>query len=361
MNSKKYLIFLFTFLMLFLGFHFLTWNLVTKTFFPSDEENVHVGDLARISYIKSSLELKENRITLSKRHTNDKTIPTDVITIGDSFSQGGASGLNPYYQDYIATLQSLKVTNIEASPKGYIETVLLLNANGTLDKLKPKAIILQSIERSAIKRYAKKIDWNIEELKPEEPRAQTSHNQIKKSASPEPSFINSLNYNALIYNILYNYDDNAFYSKVYKVLLEKKLFSSKKKEQLLFFFEDIKNINYTNEVSIEQLNQNLNKLQDILNKKGIKLYFMPSVDKYNLYSSYIVQKNSYQKSLFFELLRPLQRDYTLIDTKKILEKMLQENINDVYYPDDTHWSYKASKRIFTDVILSTSFYSVENL
>ena len=77
---------------------------------------------------------------------------------------------------------------------------------------------------------------------------------------------------------------------------------------------------------------------------------MPSVDKYNLYSKYI-QNNQYQQSRFFEILRPLKKEYNFIDTKMILTRMLDNNITDVYYSDDTHWSYKASKEIFNRVKL----------
>ena len=77
---------------------------------------------------------------------------------------------------------------------------------------------------------------------------------------------------------------------------------------------------------------------------------MPSVDKYNLYSKYI-RNNNYPKSTFFERLRPLKKDYKFIDTKIILENMLENNITDVYYSDDSHWSYKASKEIFKQVEL----------
>ena len=35
---------------------------------------------------------------------------------------------------------------------------------------------------------------------------------------------------------------------------------------------------------------------------------MPAVDKYNLYSPYIIS-NSYAKSMFFEYLDTLQKDY----------------------------------------------------
>mgnify|MGYP000467482794 CR=1 FL=1 len=41
-------------------------------------------------------------------------------------------------------------------------------------------------------------------------------------------------------------------------------------------------------------------------------------------------------------LRNVNKNYYLIDTKKILEEELLKNEVDIFYADDTHWSYKAS-------------------
>jgi hypothetical protein len=100
------------------------------------------------------------------------------------------------------------------------------------------------------------------------------------------------------------------------------------------------------------LNDNFNTLQALLEKKGIKLYFMPAADKSNVYADYIVSKE-YPKSHFFERLRELPKAYGFIDTKKVLKKMVDEGVKDVYYKDDTHWSYKASKAIFSEYLHKT--------
>lgn len=346
MKEKKYLYIFTLLIVLFIGFHFVTWNYFTKELFTY-KDNMNVGDLGRMSYLTKSLTLRKNEQNLQLKHIQyTDTIEIDVLTIGDSFSNGGSGGTNKYYQDYIATTQNLKVMNIQASNKGFIETVLILDSNGILDKLNPKTIILQAVERYSISRYSKVIDWDIDSK-----NYSTSFLDRKDGRSKsKPSFINNLNYNALLYSLLYEYDDNAVFSKTYISHLTKNLFSCEDKDKLLFYFEDLKNISQSNNKSIALLNSNLNRLQNILNSKNIKLYFMPSVDKYNLYSKYI-SNNQYKQSRFFEMLRPLKKDYNFIDTKMILEKMLDNNISDVYYSDDTHWSYKASKEIFNKIKL----------
>jgi hypothetical protein len=126
------------------------------------------------------------------------------------------------------------------------------------------------------------------------------------------------------------------------------MFNVKDGATLLFYREDIKNIEKSNAASIANLNDNLNLLADKLAKKGIRLYFMPCVDKYNLYGEFIVN-NRYPRSTFFELLRSLPKRYTFIDTKSILIKELRKGEKDIFYADDTHWSWKASQKIFETV------------
>lgn len=344
MRAKKYLFIALSVILVFILFHLTIWNLYTKQLFQNDN-NITIGDLGRMSYHNDSFFYKQNTQNLPKKHIEFTKIENvDVITIGDSFSNGAMKGVNPFYQDYISSNYNLKVLNLQPFLNKWIETILILNNSGVLDKLHPKSIILQSVERSSISRLSKKIDWNIT----------LNKNDIIKEMQrryindmPKPSFINNLNYNALLYKILYKYDDNAFFSKVYISKISKNLFSSQDEDTLLFYFEDIKNIKQSNQKSVELLNDNLNKIQAILEKKNIKLYFMPTADKYNIYSKYIVN-NKYEQSHFFELLRGLKKEYNFIDTKAILQKLTDQGVKDVYYSDDTHWSYKASREIFKE-------------
>jgi hypothetical protein len=130
--------------------------------------------------------------------------------------------------------------------------------------------------------------------------------------------------------------------------MKKDFFTTKDSNTLLFHKEDVQNIGLSNKETIKVLNNNFNKLAYKLKAKGIKLYFMPAVDKYNLYEPYI-KENIYPKSQFFELLRELPKEYELIDTKAILSNELKKGVKNLYYPDDTHWSYKASSMIFKKV------------
>lgn len=357
MQTKKIkkIIFIYLILVLvFIAFHGVIWKIYTQKIYGV-KNNIHIGGLARMSYYNDSLYPRQDIQDLPKKHFNlDKIQQVDVITLGDSFSKGGGGGRNKYYQDYIASKYNAKVLNIQNlnTGAGYIDTLVALANSKLIDKLQPKIIILESVERGAIFRYAQdNINW--ETSLPEYELIK----QITIKAKPPKqkyTFINNINYNALLYNWLYKYDDNAYYSKCYITELTQDLFSVKASNKLLFYYEDIELARVSNKQEISKLNNNLNKLQELLAKKNIQLYFMPAVDKYNLYSKFIID-NKYPESIFFELLRQKTKSYKLIDTKQILLAELEKNTKDVYYADDTHWSNRASEIIFSQVILKELF------
>ena len=122
------------------------------------------------------------------------------------------------------------------------------------------------------------------------------------------------------------------------------LFSVMCGKDLLFF----KSKKFFSRAELARLNDNLNTLADRLNKKGIRLVFMPCVDKYTLYSDFI-EHNPYPRSTFYEDFRPLTKRYLFIDTKAILMEELKKGEKDIFYADDTHWSWKASSKIFSRI------------
>ena len=346
-SYKKFVFLMVVFLILLLSFHATVWNMYTKNVFP---KKYHVGDLGRLSYSIDSLSPRIDRVTLMKQHIsfnqwNGEKV--DILTLGDSFSQGAAGGLNSFYQDYIATYHKRTIMNIKVLEKkvNHFEMIYLLKNNGLLDKISPKAIIIESNERSVLERFAiDDIDTNrtleIKLLQQLLRDAKWSN----KTLNSQVSFINDININAVKYNFFYQYDDNAFFSSCYQTKLKEKMFSSKNNNTLLF---DKSTLPYNKSISNEKiilLNKNLNDLALFLKSKGIKLYFMPVVDKFNLYSKYVIE-NKYGKSTFFEQLRPMKKEYELIDTKAILEKEIDRGVMNVFYSDDIHWSYKASEAI----------------
>ena len=256
--------------------------------------------------------------------------------------------------------------------KNYIETIYSLLNSGQLEKLGVKYILIESVQRRSLERFAIN-DMNINISNIDNFKNQILNNQkndnliqshsneqfeinwidvfnsiFSKSNNNDVSVINNLNLNAFIYNAKFKIKGHGKMAPhVYRELLNKDFFSTEVSRDLLFYDEDLKYLKYESEENIKLLNNNFNLLAKALGEKNIKLIFMPAVDKYNLYSPYIIS-NTYQKSIFFEYLDSLPKDYIFINTKKILSEQLEKGEKDIFYADDTHWSHKASEVIIKD-------------
>lgn len=349
---KRFTLILLFSLIGFVSFHGIIWQF-TKMVYPN---NYIVGDLARMSYKFDLITPRENKNTLTKKHIhfNDyEGEEVDVITIGDSFSNGGAGGPNRYYQDYISSIYDLRVLNILKfqQSENYLDTLFILLNSGFLDISKPKYIILESVQRNTYENIGfNKINL-IDNLKDDNIIFNIKHNKdiynIKDKYGEKLTFINNLNYNVLSYNFKFLITGYGKQKKYYIEKLNKDFFTSKTKDELIFFQDDIKFLDYETKENLEVLNEKLNLIAKKLKEKEIKLYYMPVVDKYNLYRDSLLSKDKYPKSIFFEYIETLQKDYYFINTKKILSEELNNNVKDLYYSDDTHWSNKASEAIIS--------------
>jgi hypothetical protein len=273
-----------------------------------------------------------------------------MLTMGDSFSNADTGGLNPYYQDYLATKYNLNILNLRREPLSNYNSyklVLYLYNSGWLKKYKPKYILIQSVGRFIYNRYAQKFDMNFSK----KPKYLIEKTKITDSYIPHLLLINTANYKFFTSKIYFALNHGK-YKGILKFNLNKKMFSVKKfQDKLLVTDEDLLGIH--NDISFAKfVNDNFNKLAKLLKPMGITLIFLPSVDKYDLYTKYIIN-NTHQKNLFFENMRKLKKDYVFVDTKKILRDYMKTHQDrDIFYPDDTHWSYKASDIITSDKVFS---------
>ncbi len=345
--------FIFTFIVsqiLFIVINAVIWGLYTSPILTDDYES-KVGDLSRVGYVLSAAWRKRTVIDLPVKHMEGyrfKGGDVDMITIGDSFSMGACSGKNPFYQDYIASKHGLRIVNLTPFyPDSFMETIVLLANGGYFEKHRVRYVLIESIERFCIERFARDIDFDaVFDIKKMEEYYMSYE---YKSWIPEKvDFINDGNLTWLLYSLFYRYSDHAFFSQTYIMDTKSNYFSHGDRNKLLFYDEDLKYAVLVNSASVSKLNQNLNKLNKLLERHNVKLYFMPAPDKYDMYSDYLVS-NPYPRSVFFEKLRDLPKDYYFVDTKAILRRELEKGALDIYYNDDTHWTWKASKAI-TDTI-----------
>lgn len=313
----------------------------------------YVGDLGRMSYQIASLSPRLEQNDLPIKHidgSNWHNQPIDLITLGDSFSNGMASGKNAYYQDFLATSLHINVLNIQNIDHnlGYIDTIRYLHKNKWFSKVQPKAILIECVVRESLNHVP--IHQQATFLTPEELNYFLFKSNFTREF-PHTMLVNTANYKAPYYYIKYKFSTHAK-KEIYKFTLIKKFFTAKDTNHLLIYHDDINNINNFTEKNIMQLNSELNALANELKQDNITLIFMPVVDKYDFYYDYIQGNNTYPKNPFFPLLRKQPKSYLLVDTKAILHQLIEKDIQDIYYSDDTHWSFQASEylshnKIFT--------------
>lgn len=342
---------------IFICFHALVWEVFTKQLLAT-KEPLYVGDLARVGYQLDSLQIRKTEVTLPKKHLKSfqwDGQPIDVLTLGDSFSIGGGGGLNSYYQDYITTYCNLSVMNMDRLPKveDYMENIIIWVNSGLFDRVKPKVIILESIERLALVRFSHDMNW---EQNTSLPIIYSAMKEQTQDGYPEVSMVNTGNYKYFIYNLMYQFSSNAFnHSDTYRYELDKPMFTAKANQTLLSYDQDITSLGLITDENVQKMNDNLNHLAEILAKKGIRLIFMPVVDKYDLYNEHIINKPA-GVNHFFDLLSPLAKKYYFVNTKSELKELIDHDVKDVFHADDSHWTHKASKKVMESI----SFKSLLN-
>ncbi len=341
---RKWTIILLGFVLTFIAINGVIWKAFTEDIL--EFRKFYNGGLDRMGYIIGSKHYRKPESTLPKKHIENADYTgqrIDMVTIGDSFSNTRDNGRDPLYQDWIASIHNLEVLNIQRlNNTNVFETIVILCNSGYLDKIKPRFLILETVERNCAREYARDYDFSLTRPLAEiEELYKTTRFQFKW---PDIGFINTGNFKFVYYAILRKYLDRGFYSGVYTRELDASFFSVKNDKLLLFYGDDLGHMPASNEKNIRKMNDNFNRLTSLLAKKGIKLYFMPAADKYNIYSDHIVN-NPYPKSVFFELLRKMPKRYFLIDTKALFLEEIAKGERDIYYADDTHWSWKSSKKI----------------
>lgn len=351
-NSRQFVFIFLTLVGVFFLFHLVMWKTVTEKIFER-QDNIIVGDLGRMSYQVDYIKTANVEIPeYPKGHVpfyEWKGEPIDMITVGDSFSQVFAEG----YQDAIVNRYDLSVMNVQQYQRqAPLETIIAMYNNGMLDEIKPKAVLIEVTGKFIAKEFAhKNLDFSLAISKEALNDAMMQSPFVPWNAKTGETLkmVNTGNYKAFIYKMLYPLNDHAFFSKVYIVDLNKPMFEIGESKKLLFFDKDLAAATRLDAKVLERVNSNFNRLAGMLSQKGIRLYMMVAVDKYDIYHKYFVNRDQYPENPLFETMRPMEKAYTFIDTKKILEAEVAKGDKDIFYPDDTHWTPKAAALVVKNV------------
>ncbi len=266
-----------------------------------------------------------------------------VMVIGDSFSDKNQVSYYNYLSDADSVLQVDRYINDNP-----LETLQgFLNA-GLFNTISADYIILQSVEREIVKRRDfdsnKLINADTIQKRVISNKGAAEKKEAEENAKDELFSNKSLKFARN--NILYLFDDNAFYSDTYKVATTKSLFDTDK-NILLFYKDDIKRYDENaNLKNIEALNTQLNALSDkVKSQASAKLIVLVAPDKLGLYHDHIKNKEKYKYSGFTKNFDALPKNYIYIPAGKILGDAVKAGEKDIYLFDDSHWSPIAARKI----------------
>ncbi len=273
-----------------------------------------------------------------------------VLTLGDSFSEQGFYG----YKNFLAKKKSIALLHYDRklhySP---FQTLFGLLNGDFFDQVEVDCIILQSAERYTADRtriinYDDTLNVASLEQKIARLKEGAKGDPVEEERERKHEFFSDRIIKVPLINILYRFEEKPMDSKTYRVKTSESLFTGKKNE-LLFFREDLDGV-YTSEdfALIDSLNNILNLLSEKCGQKNIKLVFLPSPDKFDIYFDYILSDNYYPRPCFFEYLDSLPKDYVWLNSKKILSEMVIHQ-KDVYFYGDTHWSPLATEKIANEL------------
>ena len=292
------------------------------------------GDIGRLAlipfgkeypeYIKKGM-VKDTLFQTAYCNSDLDSINTDVLTIGDSFSQQ----MNGGYQNYLS-LRGLRVVNMNRelyhSPLQYTYSLL---TNDVIDSTKTRFIIVEQVERELEKSI---IGFDTNKVK----------DSTKVSKKVTKSEIEIFSLSRTRDYVLYRL---GIENPIYQAKLDRGYFTCDKADELFFYHEDVEN-----NMSIGKNNENKLKeiceiLLDKAKEKGITLILLIAVDKYDLYQKHILNNPFPVKTVNEDLDRILGKRSSIVLSKHILEPLVEKGIKDVFKCNDTHWSYIASRII----------------
>lgn len=311
--------------------------------------DVNGNDLIRLGYIpdfyketKQKLYQKnEQKCFFDNFYTDKIKNAYDVLILGDSFSEENHS-----FSNKIAKNKNVLLLDGREIHNPYQRLIYLINSD-FFKNTRIKTVILESVERSAVERTTllnlkAKFKFETKIIKQKNNISVPKHNFFSNQSI-------KFSFNSFKYFIS---TESYFNESVYMFKINSNLFTHYKGNSLLVVNEDITNLKYNNNIElVRKTNKYINVMQSKLSVYNIKLILLICPDKYDIYYKYIENKKRYIKPTFFDYLIPLQKEYILVNSKKIIEKELQYDKKDLYYYDDTHWS-PITVKIISDSLLN---------
>jgi len=262
-----------------------------------------------------------------------------ILNIGDSFSAVGTFS----YQNYLAYFLGNRITNIAYKPgNNHLNIAISLLNSGIIDSVNCRVAILQIVGRETIWKLCD-IDFNLLYEIP----------NVAKNYFEGQKFIPGLYNFCSFIRLRLNYDN-----PVYKRELKKAYFTHPFFSQKLYHYSWDMEFVKQSKVEIETAHENLIRLHRHFANKGIKMIFLIAADKYDVYRPFM-KDNSLPVDTTTDGFSKIP-DVCVIDTKPLLQDMVQNGEKDVYMLHDSHWSYKGSAAVAREIIRHLDIQNVSD-
>ena len=358
MNAKKFCILVAGILGFFILFNILLWQSYTKSIFYGEDSH---GDLKRMGGLQVTpsalhpIEYPVQHIEFSEVMDNPEAMQADVLTIGDSFSNGAGGN---YYQDYLCSQYGWNILNVPSKPyNNALQMLYILQDTGVLAKIKPRVIILESLAANMRERLGSELlehpSVSLSGLKQAQAQGKITAKTKNEISSEKiaPGIMVKSNLEVLKTAVRHQWkpDDYRINSAVGVLTLTRPLFSNGGWEDKLLVHLPDSNVHFSEQV-IRNINAHLDEAAAMCRENGSVLVFMPAANKSDVYYPHIKEiPSEWQVNTTMQELESLHKDYIFVNTEQILQQALiekdSEEVKDLYWLDDLHFSWKANKII----------------
>ncbi|MBP5502608.1 MAG: hypothetical protein J6Y24_07455 [Bacteroidales bacterium] len=260
----------------------------------------------------------------------------EILTIGDSFSQGYQIG----YQNFLGRYLNKKVSNFRVDGFNPIQTAVALIEKQMIPNC--KIIILETVERYMIANLTQEITITEDIYK------RTILSGSPAILFPEDTIIRHSDYN---FKRLTSYYKTKFFSssKYKELTLSTPMFTAGKYSHSLYIYNneahqdgDLR-FKYITESQIQKAKDKVSELKTIGASNNIQIIYLVAADKYDMYYDYI-KDNPYPINPILSSFSEFDSTF-FVNTKTILLPYLKNGEKDIYRVNDTHWSVKAAEII----------------
>ena len=223
-----------------------------------------------------------------------------------------------------------------------------LALKGYIQKIKPRYIIIECVERN----FPEIAGWNTNIS---ENTANKFLYDVKRYGADNTSTKNNMGFFPpimmktcvrFVIDKLFAMTHHGHISlRVKRASLNEELFAGLKESRTLYYYAD--DLNYLGgEFDIKSINEALNTTNKFAADNNTSLIFLGVPNKHSVYLPYITSSDSVPENTAFMRLEAAKKDYIFVNVKDIIaEAMSTERIQDLYWGDDTHWSYKTHKLV----------------